>query len=162
MPIDREKGEHIAILGPHDAVQKPEVFKEYCSHLKLTIERPKRNGKFGKEVVEYNILELAAEQASEAFLAQGALLPIIFDDTSWICQEYHSQGLIVLIAQHKIKGQDHYAILPFGLTKGQVRWLVDTQRWKLKGGKSFDELERKPIANSEDLPWLSQSAGTLH
>lgn len=162
MPIDREKGEHFALLGPHDVVAKPEVFKEYCTKLRLTVERPKRNGKFGKERVEYSILELAAEQASEAFLAQGALLPIIFDDTSWVCQEYHGQGVIVLIAQHKIKGEDHYAIMPFALTKGQVRWLIDTNRWKLKGGKSFDELERRPITNLEAKKWLSPSDATRH
>ena len=162
MPIDREKGEHIAIFGPHDAVQKPEVWKEYCSQLKLTITRPKRNGKFGKEVVECSIREHAAEQAVDAFIAQGALLPIVFDDTSWVCQEYHGQGLIVLIAQYKIKGVDCYAILPFALTRGQVGWLVDSNYWKLKGGKSLNELERKPISDLEAKQWLSQSAGTLH
>lgn len=159
MSLDRTQGETIALLGPHDHLPKPEVWKEYCGQLLTETKRPKANGKFGFDTFKISIFDAAKEFATQAFVAAGALLPIVWDESSFICQEYHGQGLILLIAQHKIRGEMHYVTLPFVLTKGQVRWLVTTNRWKLKDGKTFAELARKPIGKQEALEqWLSQSA----
>lgn len=164
MPLDPSKGEFLAVFGPHDHIPKPEVYKEYLSALRIEREVPKPNGKFGTVKVSRSIIEDAADQATEALLKQGALLPIIFDDSCWLAQEYHGQGLVVLICLYKIRGQEHFVVLPYALTKGQVRWLVSTDRWKLKGGKTFDELhrERQKLGKIEDHQWQRPQSATLH
>lgn len=165
MPFDRSKGEYLAIFGPHDHIPAPEVWKEYLSALRIEREVPKPNGKFGKIKISRSILEDAAEEATKALTSQGALLPIAFDDSCWLAQEYHGHGTVVLICLYKIRGQEHFVVLPYALTHGQVRWLVTTDRWKLRDGKTFDELrrERKAFtAPPKDDQWQSPPSATLH
>jgi len=164
MPIDREKGELLPLHGPHDHVAKWEVWTEYCSAFKVTIEVARPNGKFGYDKKEISVFEAAQRAAIDAFVEAGALLPIIFDHTSMICQEYHGQGIIVIIAQHKVGGEEKFVVLPFALSKGQVRWLVQTKRWKLKGGKTFHELARarQNMASEEELSKWQNPSATQH
>jgi hypothetical protein len=147
MPLNREKGEFIVALGPHDAVPAPEVWKEYLHLLRVRYEI-KRPGKWKKktDVGFRSILEDIAEKVSEELLKAGALAPIQFDDTNFLVQEYHRHRKVVVICQYKVKGKELFVITDYDLTPDNVAWLVQTGRWKARRGPAPIELPHPPLA----------------
>lgn len=105
MPLDKENGEHIEGLGPHDAIAP--VHKWY----------------------EAGLVQDAANQAADAFAAAGALLPVTFREDDILIQEYHHQQTVVILFQKRVNGRELYYHYTYELPSAVVADLALTGKW---------------------------------
>lgn len=130
MPLNREMGEVVGEFGAPTHVAKPEEWKDYLVQLRVPYE-VRRHNKWKVETKTRPIIEDMAEKAGEAFAKLPfAILPITFSEDSFLVQEHHDKGVILILAQHRIGIEEHFVVLPYMLTRGQVGWLKTTGRWK--------------------------------
>ena len=79
---------------------------------------------------ESKLFDQAAEEAAKIFAAQGALLPIGFDDDEVLSQEYPSSNQLAFLFVKNIRGQEHFYPYVYALPVEMVAELAAIGRWK--------------------------------
>jgi len=105
MPLDKDRGELIDELGPHDAIAP--IHKWF----------------------EAGLVQDAALQAAEAYAQAGAILPVTFREDDILIQEYHEQRKVVFLFQRMVGGQELYYQYTYDLPSTVVADLALTGKW---------------------------------
>jgi hypothetical protein len=72
----------------------------------------------------------AVERAKAAFVAEGALLPIVFPEDAIRVQEYPDEGMVEFVFARSIAGEERFVrIPPYPLHPSVIGWLKATDRW---------------------------------
>lgn len=105
MPLDREHGEMIDDLGPHDAIAP--LSKWY----------------------DCGLVQDAAQQAADVYAQAGAMIPVVFAEDDILIQEYHQQQKVVVLFQRKVRGEELYYQYTYDLPNDLVADLALTGKW---------------------------------
>jgi hypothetical protein len=135
-------------FGIPDHVARPEEWQDYLSKIKVTLEVPRGNNKWGTQKIKVRLIDALVDQACKAFAEKGAALPITLDDGSFLVQEYRERRTVVVTVQHKIGTETYYVVLPVVLPEQEVAWLRVTGRWKAKKADPLRMLRMPSAAGS--------------
>lgn len=109
MPLDHDNGENIEGLGPGFHVSKGRQ-KEYWKHTSLWNE--------------------ACRDAARVFHAEGALLPVTFDDRQVLIQEYPRLNKVAFIYCRQVAGKELFHVFAFDLPDDLIKELKVTGKWQ--------------------------------
>ena len=126
MQLDKERGEILGGLGaPH--VVSPEDYDD-LNKVRFEVEIDRPDGKWpDKRMI--SILDHACLLATQAFLKEGALWPVEFDERSILVQWYPSKATIVILFQHSVRGQLKFRHYTYKPTEKHIRWLCYRRNW---------------------------------
>lgn len=123
--LNTQTGEDIEGLGPHYRVVPVSKWAELSS-LTVPYQVPHP---FRTIMKDRPIFLDALENAKDAFIKAGAILPIDIYEDDILIQEYPLSGSVAFVFRRYIGVQEKFVTRKYDLPPSAIAWLKATNRW---------------------------------
>lgn len=124
MPFDPVRGERLEGLeGQYIVID----YRKLADMTNLLTEY-KVKKKFGYATKHRTLFDDAVAHAVEAFKEAGALYPVRIDDEDVIVQVYPSEGVVAVVFQRRIAGQEYFVPRTYNLPPAVISDLLEGKK----------------------------------